>query len=54
MQAVDANIIVTALPAMSRDAGSDPNALAIAITCYVVGLGVFIPVCGWLAGRFSA
>lgn len=54
MEAVDANIIVTALPAMARNFGSDPVALKIAVTSYVVSLGVFIPICGWLADRFSA
>lgn len=54
MEAVDANIIVTALPALARDLRSDPIALKIAITSYVVGLGVFIPVCGWLADRFGS
>lgn len=54
MESVDGNIIVTALPAMARDFGSDPIALKVAITSYVVGLGVFIPICGWLADRFGA
>lgn len=54
MESADANIIVTALPSMARDFGSDPVVLNIAITSYVVGLGVFIPVCGWLADRFGA
>ncbi len=46
MESVDANIIVTALPAMARDFGQNPVTLNIAITSYVVGLGVFIPICG--------
>src|ERR1700682_2254878 len=54
MESVDANIIVTALPAMARDFGRDPVTLKIAVTSYVVGLGVFIPICGWLADRFGA
>lgn len=54
MESVDANIIVTALPAMARDFGHSPVTLNIAITAYVVGLGVFIPICGWLADRFGA
>lgn len=54
MESVDANIIVTALPAMARDFGQNPVTLNIAITSYVVGLGVFIPICGWLADRFGA
>jgi MFS family permease len=54
MEAVGANIIVTALPVMARDFGTDSVALKIAVTSYVVSLGVFIPICGWLADRFSA
>ncbi|WP_321897076.1 MFS transporter [Burkholderia cepacia] len=54
MESADANIIVTAIPAMARAFGSDPVALKIAITTYVVGVGVFIPVCGWVADRHGA
>lgn len=54
METVDANVIVTALPAMARDFGQDPVLMQIAITSYVVGLGVFIPICGWVADRFGA
>ena len=54
MESVDANVIVTALPAMARDFGRDPVTLKIAVTSYVLGLGVFIPVCGWLADKFGA
>ncbi|RKP45192.1 MFS transporter [Trinickia fusca] len=54
MESVDGNIIVTALPSMARDFGSDPVSLKVAITSYVIGLGVFIPICGWLADRFGA
>lgn len=54
MESVDANVIVTALPEMARAFGRDPVTLKIAVTSYVLGLGVFIPVCGWLADRFGA
>src|ERR1700733_9120687 len=54
MESVDANVIVTALPSMARDFGRDPVTLKIAVTSYVLGLGVFIPVCGWVAARFGA
>lgn len=54
METVDANIIVTALPAMAHAFGHNPVTLNIAITAYVVGLGVFIPICGWLADRYGA
>jgi EmrB/QacA subfamily drug resistance transporter len=54
MESVDANVIVTALPAMARAFAHDPVTLKIAVTSYVLGLGVFIPVCGWFADRFGA
>ena len=54
MESVDANVIVTALPAMARAFGRDPVTLKVAVTSYVVGLGVFIPICGWVADRFGA
>jgi len=54
MESADANILVTALPSMARDFGTDPVVLKIAIASYVVSLGVFIPICGWLADRFNA
>ncbi|TDN62820.1 MFS transporter [Paraburkholderia sp. BL10I2N1] len=54
MESVDANVIVTALPEMARAFGRDPVTLKIAVTSYVLGLGVFIPVCGWLADRLGA
>ncbi|PXW23121.1 MFS transporter [Paraburkholderia caballeronis] len=54
MEAVDANVIVTALPEMARTFGHDPVTLKVAVTSYVLGLGVFIPVCGWFADRFGA
>ncbi|WP_020206416.1 MULTISPECIES: MFS transporter [Cupriavidus] len=54
MESLDANVIVTALPEMARAFGHDPVTLKIAVTSYVLGLGVFIPVCGWLADRYGA
>jgi EmrB/QacA subfamily drug resistance transporter len=54
MEAVDANVIVTAIPAMAHAFGRDPVTLKIAVTSYVLGLGVFIPICGWVADRFGA
>ena len=54
MESADANILVTALPSMARDFHADPVVLKIAIASYVVSLGVFIPICGWLADRFDA
>ncbi|CAM2197325.1 Transport protein HsrA [Paraburkholderia kururiensis] len=54
MENVDATVIVTSLPALARDLGHDPISLKLAITSYVIGLGVFIPICGWVADRFGS
>ncbi|HEY4297864.1 MAG TPA: MFS transporter [Paraburkholderia sp.] len=54
MENVDSTVIVTALPSMARDLGQDPITLKLAVTSYVIGLGVFIPICGWVADRFGS
>ncbi|MBP0592001.1 MFS transporter [Paraburkholderia sp. LEh10] len=53
MENVDATVLVTSLPVLARDLGHDPITLKLAITSYVIGLGVFIPVCGWVADRYG-
>jgi EmrB/QacA subfamily drug resistance transporter len=54
MENIDATILVTSLPVLARDLGQDPISLKLAVTSYVVGLGIFIPICGWVADRFGA
>lgn len=54
MENVDSTVIVTSLPALARDLGHSPITLKLAVTSYVIGLGVFIPVCGWVADRFGS
>jgi EmrB/QacA subfamily drug resistance transporter len=54
MENMDATVIATSLPVLARDLGQDPLTLKLALTSYVVGLGVFIPVSGWFADRFGA
>ncbi|GJH02216.1 MFS transporter [Paraburkholderia terrae] len=53
MENVDSTVLVTSLPVLARDLGHDPITLKLAITAYVIGLGVFIPVCGWVADRYG-
>jgi EmrB/QacA subfamily drug resistance transporter len=53
MESVDGNVMVTAIPVMARAFGVHPVTLNIGITSYVVGLGTFIPICGWLADRYG-
>jgi EmrB/QacA subfamily drug resistance transporter len=51
---MDSTVISTSLPAIARDLGTDPIALKLALTTYLLSLAVFIPVSGWVADRFGA
>ena len=50
----DSTAIATALPAMAADLGTEPIALKLALTAYLIALAVFIPISGWVADRFGA
>ena len=39
---------------IARDLGTEPVALKLAMTTYLLALAVFIPVSGWVADRFGA
>lgn len=54
MENMDSTVIATALPAIARDIGTNPIALKLALTAYLVALAVFIPISGWMADRFGA
>jgi MFS family permease len=54
MENMDATVITTSLPTIAHELGHSPITLKIALTAYVVGLGIFIPVSGWMADRFGA
>ncbi len=54
MENTDSTVIATSLPMIARDIGVDPIALKLAITSYLVGLAIFIPISGWMADRFGA
>lgn len=51
---MDVTVIATSLPALARDLGQDPITLKLALTSYVVSLGVFIPISGWVADKLGA
>lgn len=51
---MDSTVLATALPAIAQDLGTEPIALKLALTSYLLGLAVFIPVSGWIADRFGA
>ncbi len=54
MENMDQTILATALPTIARDLKLDPIALKLAITSYLLGLAVFVPVSGWIADRLGA
>lgn len=54
MEQMDSTVIATSLPAIAADIGTDPIALKLALTAYLVSVAIFIPVSGWMADRFGA
>ena len=54
MENTDSTVIATSLPMIAQDIGVDPIALKLAITSYLVGLAIFIPISGWMADRYGA
>lgn len=54
MEQMDSTVIATSLPAIALDIGTSPVALKLALTTYLVALGIFIPISGWMADRFGA
>jgi EmrB/QacA subfamily drug resistance transporter len=54
MENLDSTAIATSLPAIAADIGTNPLALKLAVTSYLLSLAVFIPVSGWTADRFGA
>ena len=54
MEQMDSTVIATSLPAIARDLDVGPITLKLAMTSYLVALGVFIPLSGWAADKFGA
>src|ERR1700751_2990673 len=54
MENMDSTVIATSLPAIAADIGTNPLALRLAVTCYLLSLAIFIPASGWTADRFGA
>jgi MFS family permease len=46
MENLDSTVIATALPAVAADIGTNPLALKLAITSYLLSLAIFIPASG--------
>src|SRR5258705_1206720 len=54
MENMDATVIATALPTIAHSFGESPLRLNLAITSYLLSLGIFLPLSGWLADRLRA
>jgi EmrB/QacA subfamily drug resistance transporter len=54
MENLDGTVITTAVPDMAHAFGVAPLALNIGVSAYLLTLGVFIPISGWVAQRFGA
>ncbi len=53
MEQMDSTVIATSLPAIAADLETNPIALKLALTSYLVALAIFIPASGWMADRFG-
>lgn len=53
MEALDATILNTAIPAISRSLQVHPVDLKIALISYLIVLAIFIPISGWLSDKFG-
>jgi EmrB/QacA subfamily drug resistance transporter len=54
MQQLDATALATSLPAIAASLHQPALRFHLAISSYLLGLGVFLPVSGWVADRFGA
>jgi EmrB/QacA subfamily drug resistance transporter len=54
MENMDSTVIATSLPAMAEDLGTNPVALKLAFTTYLLSLTVFLPISAWVSDRFGA
>ncbi len=53
MELLDATVLNTSLPQIAKSLHSNPINLKIVITTYLLTLGIFIPVSGWLVERIG-
>src|SRR5215469_9759020 len=50
---IDSTVIATSLPAIARALDTNPLALKLAVTSYLLSLAIGIPASGWTADRFG-
>jgi len=54
MENMDSTVISTSLPMIAQDLGTDPIALKLALTSYLISLAIFIPISGWVADKYGS
>ncbi|MEP6703144.1 MAG: MFS transporter [Betaproteobacteria bacterium] len=54
MENMDSTVLATSLPAIAADIGENPLSLKLALTSYLVGLAIFIPISGWVADKYGS
>jgi EmrB/QacA subfamily drug resistance transporter len=54
LENMDSTVISTSLPAIAQALGTNPLALKLTVTSYLLALAIFIPASGWIADRFGA
>lgn len=54
MENIDAHILNVAVPQMAHTFNTSIFTLKLAVTSYLIGLSIFIPISGWIADRFGA
>jgi EmrB/QacA subfamily drug resistance transporter len=54
IEQLDTTIISTAIPQIAQALKADPLTLNLAITAYMLGLAIVVPMSGWIADRFGA
>lgn len=54
MENMDATVISTTLPVIADSFGESVLRLNLAITAYLLAVGIFLPLSGWLADRYGA
>lgn len=54
MENLDATVITPAIPVMANSFGIQPIDLNIGVSAYMLTLGIFIPISGWVATRFGS
>lgn len=53
MENIDANILNVAIPQMAHTFSSNVFTMKLAVTSYLIGISVFIPISGWISDYFG-